>query len=331
MLCVNGTNIALDRRERGSDIDFISHAHSDHTSAAKRSQNILASGETMRLMGRDCSHPASIADRGASLRLLDSGHMLGAKQLCIDDAGGGERVVYTGDFKMQESRTAKRIQAVEADTVIVDATYPEPWLRFDDRGEVESQMQEWARDTLRQGAVLFSAYAMGKAQEVIAILNEIGITPVVSRRISAACGVYRSYGIGLDYASAYDAGSDYESLMGGNFVGITDSRNLDELKRSLGRIHSRRVFTAVATGFAKKFRFGTDAQFALSDHADFAQCVDYIGATGARQVFTYGHSSEELAENLRRAGYPAAPFCRKRGELAPMQVAVARRSGISPS
>ena len=50
MLSLNGINISLDRRESGSDIDFISHAHSDHASAAKASGHILASSQTIQLI-----------------------------------------------------------------------------------------------------------------------------------------------------------------------------------------------------------------------------------------------------------------------------------------
>jgi putative mRNA 3-end processing factor len=309
MLCIGNTNIALDRKESGSDLDFISHAHSDHTAALRASRCVLASSETMQLLGQEGKSYVTLkAGESSTFGLLDSGHMLGAKQLCVDDSTAGKRTVYTGDFKMQESRTTKRIEIASADTVIVDATYPEPWLRFEDRLEIESCLQDWTANKLRHGIVLFSAYAMGKSQELISILNEAGITPVVSRRISAASRVYRNCGVNIAYASAYDEGSDCDSIMKGNFVGITDSRDVRALGHSIGEVHGKRVFTAVATGFAKKFRFDTDAQFALSDHADFKQCVDYIDATGAKSVFTYGHSAAALAENLKKEGYAALPM-----------------------
>jgi Cft2 family RNA processing exonuclease len=309
-------NIALDKRECGSDLDFISHAHSDHTSAVRSSQYIMASSETMQLLGQECKAYATLkVGDNAMFSLLDSGHMLGAKQLRIDNTASGERTVYTGDFKMQESRTTKRLEIVSADTVIVDSTYPEPWMRFDDREEVESCLQDWTKNKLRYGIVMFSAYAMGKSQEIIAILNEIGITPLVSKKISAASRVYRSCGVNIEYASAYESTGDYESITKDNFVGITDSRDMRELSRALSCIYKKRVFTAVATGFAKRFKFDTDAQFALSDHADFKQCVDYVDATEASKVLTYGREAEILAKNLCREGYEAAPLSESREQV----------------
>ncbi len=316
MLCVNNMNIALDRRESGSDLDFISHAHSDHTSAVKSAQYILASDETMQLLGQESrAHSTLKVGDNAQFSMLDSGHMLGAKQLCIDNTESGNRTIYTGDFKMQESRTAKHIEIASADTVIVDSTYPEPDMRFDDRSDVESCLQDWTKSKLNRGIVLFSAYAMGKSQEIIALLNEIGVTPLVSRKISTASRVYRDWGINIEYASAYDADSDYEEIVKDNFVGVTDSRDLRELSGTLGKVHGKRVFTAVATGFAKKFRFDTDVQFALSDHADFKQCTEYIDATGAGRIFTYGHEAEALSRNLQRAGYSAAPMLESRKQV----------------
>ena len=115
-------------------------------------------------------------------------------------------------------------------------------------------------------------------------------------------------GVHLDYSSSYDAESDYDSLIRDNFVGITNSRNLMQLKSGLELTHNKRVYTAVATGFAKIFKFNTDAQFPLSDHADFQQSVEYIEATRARKILTYGPNASSFARNLSRDGYDSIPF-----------------------
>jgi len=308
MLCLNGLSVSLDKRESGSDIDFISHAHSDHTSAAKSSKHVLASDQTVQLMERAYEIDIGEMVENSGIRLLESGHMLGAKQLYMEDTQSNERVVYTGDFQMQKSRTSNPIEVVDADRLIMTSVYPDPGVVFDDKEEVSAVMQQWVGGALKNGIVLFSAYAMGKAQELTALLNEAGIRPVVSRKICRVNEVYESNGIALDYTSAYSEKSDYSELVSGNFVGITERRDVDVLAHELSTVHGKKVSTAVATGFAKVFRFRTDAQFGLSDHADFNQSVEYIEATKAKKVLTYGSNCERFAENLRKKGYDASPF-----------------------
>lgn len=309
MLQTEGYNITLDRKEKGADIDFVSHAHSDHIASVRTSNNILASKETtdlLKVLSSIDQKKATDSFRGT--HMLDAGHILGSKQIVVNDERLGEKVIYTGDFQMQKSRTCKNIQVESADTIIVDSTYPHPKIEFDERGETETAMQMWTEKKLMNGIVLFGAYSLGKAQEIISILNEVNIVPIVSKKISQINKVYTENGVRLDYASEYDENSHYEELRMGNFVGVVEHNLLNKTAMQMRQSGNRQIFTAVATGFAKVFRFGTDAQFPLSDHADFRQAMDYIGQTGAKNVFTYGSNSEILAQNLRNHGQLAHPL-----------------------
>lgn len=312
MIECNKLRISLDRKEMGCDVDFVSHAHTDHLGAIRSSKNVLASTETINLIEQAYNITTQKRANNPELKLIEAGHMLGSRQLYTDDEKSGLRTIYTGDFQIARSKTSNPIKIIDTDVLIMDSTYAESNVRFDDKSEVESAMQDWTRSRLKSGIVLFSAYAMGKAQELIAIFNEIGIKPVVSRKIDRTANVYVKSGIKLDYCSAYNPDSDYESVIRDNFVGITDSRNLAQLKSGLESVRKRNVYTAVATGFAKRFKFNTDAQFPLSDHADFKQSIDYIEATGAKRVLTYGPNAPEFASNLRASGYNSSAF----GEFA---------------
>ncbi len=309
MISSNNLRISLDRKESGADIDFISHAHTDHIAAAKSSKSVLASTQTLQLIEQ--VHSITLAqgrNEREGFRLIEAGHMLGSRQLCIENEDSGKRIIYTGDFQTVSSKTSKPIEILDADTLIMDSTYEDPSIRFDDKDEVETAIQHWARGRLEEGIVIFGAYALGKAQELIAILNEAGIRPVVSKKIGRVSGVYTNNNIKLEYSSAEEHEGDYEDALRGNFVGITETRDLQTIKAGLATAHGKRVFTAVATGFAKVFRFNTDAQFPLSDHADFSQSIEYIEATGAREVVTYGSNASAFARNLGQKGYNSTPF-----------------------
>ena len=307
MIYLDEYAISLDRKEHDSDIDFISHAHSDHISAAKSSDEVIASAETAQLLSRAKRINIRACQKKINgIRLLDSGHMLGSKQIRIEHADG-QTVTYTGDFALQKHFTCKPIEILETETLIIDSTYSSPEIRFDPKKEVEAAMELWSNRKVNQGIVLFGVHAMGKAQEVTKILNNAGLVPFVTDGIASVNRVYQANGVDLDYLAGLNADGEPREG-GGNFVGIVETHKLDDMAGALVRNTGRRVFRAAATGFAKMFRFNTDVQFPLSDHADFRQSVYYIEASNPKKILTYGSNSETFAMNLNRAGYNAEPF-----------------------
>ncbi len=308
MIFLDEYAISLDRRERNSNIDFISHAHSDHTSAAKSSKSVIASSETAQLLKSiNGIELKRYEGRMKGIKLLDSGHILGSKQVRIESDNNGT-ITYTGDYMLQRSSTCRPIEILETDTLIIDSTYCSPEIVFGNRKETELNMQKWVETKQDKGIVLFGVSAAGKAQEITKTLNEIGVVPVTSRKISGINRVYKESGVDLKYVSAYDSIDDYEAVLRGNFVGVVESHKLDDLAVMLSKVHRKRVYRAVATGFANVFRFNTDVQFSLSDHADFRQGTYYIEAANPKRILTYGSNAEVFANNLSRKGYNAEPF-----------------------
>lgn len=301
-------SISLDRRIKNAEIDFISHAHSDHISAAKSSKNALLSSATMELI--NAAYGINVSSRRTEgiegVRLISAGHILGSRQLVIEGNDGTGKTIYSGDFQMDKSSVSEPIEIEGAETLIIDSTYPHYGLRFDEREVIENKIARWTVRKMEEGIVLFGAYAIGKAQELISILNRYGVRPVVSKKISRVNEVYKRHGIRLEYFSAFD-GADHESAVRGNFVGITEKR-ISILKPILKRIHGKEVFSAVATGFSKLYNLGADAQFDLSDHADFYQRIEYIERVAPRRIFTYGSNAKVLAANLVKAGYKASEY-----------------------
>ncbi|MGC8648143.1 MAG: hypothetical protein ACP5SJ_01430 [Candidatus Micrarchaeia archaeon] len=306
---IEQVEISLDTRAKGADMDFISHAHTDHISAAKASKRILASRQTERLLEKVYSIKINGKEATGSknIKMLSAGHILGSRQLLIDDESEGNRILYSGDFQIETPIATEHIETARADTLILDSTYPQLGLKFDPKEEVGDALAKWVENRLDKGIVLISAYAIGKSQELIKLLNEHGLVPIVSSKISKASGVYNEYGEGLKFFSAFGEGEDYESELKRNFIGITE-KNISELAAKLSSIYRKKIFTAVATGFSKLYKFDTDAQFAISDHADFYQRLEYIDRVSPKSIFTYGKEAEILAENLRKAGYNAMPY-----------------------
>ncbi|MFP3215317.1 MAG: MBL fold metallo-hydrolase [Candidatus Micrarchaeota archaeon] len=299
--------IALDTSDKSADLNFISHAHADHIRGAKKNAYVIASNETHNLIKVRNGIELNIKPIPNNFKLLDAGHILGSKQLFIESSLGYS-ILYTGDYQLQESCVAKKIEAKEADILIIDSTYPYLNVKFDERSEVEDAIKKYVLMKLEKGIVLLGAYALGKAQELIKILNSAGIIPVVDKKISGINKVYSNFGISLEYASIYDDEEAFNNIVKHNFVGVVSLKDLRELAEKMSIAYSKKVFTGVATGFAKLFRFNTDVQFPLSDHADIYQAANYIDLVGAKVVYTYGSNPKLMASNLKRLGYEAMPF-----------------------
>lgn len=315
---IDNYDIELDLGHTVSNLNFVSHAHSDHTNRAKKGASILASLETKELIMARKGIKIELSEKPVNIDLLDSGHILGSKQLFIDSPEFGYSVVYTGDYQMQESPTARKIEVKQADVAILDSTYPDPNMVFEDRSEVIDTIQYYVNNKVERGIVIFGAYSLGKAQELVKIMNQIGIVPAVSKGISKLNSVYNKFGITLDYASVYESEEKFDKLIKNNFVGIVETQRLNELGAKLSAIYNRRVFTAVATGWAKSYKFGTDVQFALSDHADFKQSLDYLQRTDPKVVYAVGKEAKMMANNLSKFGYKSSAMEKSADFAKPM-------------
>ncbi|XP_039259964.2 cleavage and polyadenylation specificity factor subunit 3-like [Styela clava] len=100
-----------------------------------------------------------------------AGHVLGAAMFMIEIAG--VKVLYTGDFSREEDRhlMAAEIPAVKPDVLIMESTYGthihEP------REERESRFTGTIHDIVnRGGRCLIPVFALGRAQELLLILDE---------------------------------------------------------------------------------------------------------------------------------------------------------------
>lgn len=305
-LVLGDFRVALDSSDKSANVNFVSHAHTDHMAGLRKNRKALASVITKDLIECRSELKVELAEEPDCVDLLDAGHILGSKQLYVENDLYGYSVVYSGDYQMSQPLIAEKIQIRQADVLIMDSTYPDPKVVFEESGEVATAIQHYARMKLEKGIVLFGAHIIGRAQELIHILNEVGIDPLVDERICRANEVYGKHGVRLSYQQADLSGGDLKGR--GNFVAIAEQPKLAQISERLKAECPRRVFTAIATGLAKSFRFGTDVQFALSDHADFSQAVDYINACGPKIVLTFGQRADVFAKNLSLKGYNARPL-----------------------
>ncbi len=112
--------------------------------------------------------------KNSSLEFFDAGHIIGSAmaKLCFD----GKTFLYTGDFKKEETRLFKgaNLKVGNVDYLLIESTYGD--RNHPPRKETEKLFVEEVQDTIdRGGWALVPAFAVGRSQEIIDILNEYKI------------------------------------------------------------------------------------------------------------------------------------------------------------
>lgn len=285
-----GLSISLDS-PRG-DVSFLSHAHSDHASGMKKQRKVICSEATFDLAGL-CSEIVSVP--GA--RMVDAGHIFGSRQLVAEE--DGKKTVYTGDISLHRNIFGNSAAIEQCDRLIIEATYGgSPEYDFPELSEVYAEISSWVKAN-ESSNLIIGAYEMGKAQELVKVLNEYcALAPIVTRKTERFCSIFERHGVKLDRVPV---GSDEaEEAMSRRFVAIVPMRHAKRyFAHRLSDAFGRKTLCAVATGWALAYRFDADAAFPLSDHADFNGLLTYIRGSGAREIEFFAGDGGRLLSALK--------------------------------
>lgn len=296
-------DLAIDVRRRQPRA-FVSHAHTDHMA---RHQYALCTPQTAALyqfrMGPRLTHEMpycrTIEWGGLRLTTYPSGHCLGSAMLLAED--GRQRLLYTGDFKLGESATAKRAQLPQAEILIIESTYGRPDYRWPPRQEVLGQLFELVRKTLEcEATPVIEAYAMGKAQEVTRLLTAEGFAVLQHPAVYQVSRIYESLGVDLGRYGRYEGRVEPPDVL----VVPPRKHAADKLRRQV-----RLAVTGWAQDEGAKYRLGVDHAIPLSDHADYDELWEAVGRVNPRQVYCT-HGSESFVQRLCEAGFDAHPLGR---------------------
>jgi Cft2 family RNA processing exonuclease len=124
---------------------------------------------------RECDWASEDCEIAVSptLQLVNAGHALGAAGVMV--RGKQETLFYTGDvcFHDQTILKAARFEDIKADVLIMETTRgnrePQPGFRRD--AEIERLGNAIKRTLDRGGAVLLPVFALGRTQEILAVLS----------------------------------------------------------------------------------------------------------------------------------------------------------------
>ena len=109
------------------------------------------------------------------LTLHNAGHILGSAMAHLHIGDGQHNMVYTGDFKYEQSRlleaAANRFPRIE--TLVMESTYGGHEDVQPSRNRAEKELVKTIYSTLRRGGkILIPVFAVGRAQELMIVLEE---------------------------------------------------------------------------------------------------------------------------------------------------------------
>jgi DNA ligase-1 len=283
---------------------FVSHAHSDHIAPH---DEIIVSERTARLMqarmpGERREHVLNFGEkttiRGLAITLVPAGHIFGSAQFFLETESGS--LLYTGDFKLRQGRSAEPAEWRHADTLIMETTFGLPRYRFPPNEEIIAQIVAFCRDALESGAVpVLLGYSLGKAQEILCALSGAGLKPMLHGTVHRMTRIYEQFGQEFCEYERYNA----RDVAGKVLIcppNVTRSRMLEKIKEKR---------TAMISGWAVEpnaiYRYQVDAAFPLSDHADYTDLIRYVELVKPDRVLTLHGFAAEFARDLRERGIEA--------------------------
>jgi putative mRNA 3-end processing factor len=294
------------------DRAVITHAHSDHARSGSARYLVAAPGLMLarRRLGSDTElvplqYGKSIAHNGVGISFHPAGHILGSAQVRIEHRG--EVWVASGDYKIDEDPTCAPFEPVRCHTFITEATFGLPIYRWPSASTVFDEINDWWRRNQAAGkaSVLF-AYALGKAQRLVAGVDA-SIGPIFAHGAVQDVNVlYRASGVPLPethYAGEAPRGTDWSRAL---IIAPTSARDTPWLRR-FGRLSD-----GFASGWMRvrgqRRRISVDRGFVLSDHVDWPRLMSAIRETGAERVFvTHGYTAV-VARWLSEQGLEAYPL-----------------------
>ena len=307
LILLEDFSFSIDPQSKIAEGDFIliSHAHSDHIAGFSSKKPKLASYLTVKLieaLTRRKSRniiPAFLPSQrfnlaGLEIETYNAGHILGSLQFHFRRRT--TTLTYTGDFNLESTLITKAAKPIECDELIIDATYGHPEINFPPREIIYNEIADFIEKAIKnEQPPAFYAYPIGKAQELIALINKyLNLEVIIDGEISRVNKVYKANGYEFKTIKLKSKEAS-ESLKSGSLPIIVSNKN--RLKSQ----EKYNVVKAIATGLAAIWPFKNYYKaFPLSNHSDFKETIQYIEQAKPKQIYTVGYHAQSLAEWIKR-------------------------------
>ena len=275
---------------------LVTHGHADHARGGHG--QTVATPETLAIMElryatRDGATPVSYGETlvlkgGVEATFIPAGHVLGSAQILLEHAR--ERVIVTGDYKRRTDPTCPPFEVTACDIFITEATFGLPVFTHPPIAEEMARLTD-ALEAHPERCVLVGAYALGKAQRVIAELRAAGHRDPIYLHgaLEKMCRLYEEFGVDLgDLRLVSDHSKDD---MRGAVVMCPPSALNDRWSRRLPD-----PITAMASGWMRvrqrARQRNVELPLVISDHADWGELTRTIEEVNPAETWIT-HGREE--------------------------------------
>lgn len=262
------------------DLALVTHGHADHARGGHL--RTIATPETLAIMRlRYQTEVGATAVRygetielngGVSATFQPAGHVLGSAQILLEYAG--ERVLVSGDYKRRFDPTCPPFVVTPCDVFITEATFGLPVFKHPPIEQEVARLLA-ARAAHPQRCVLVGAYALGKAQRLIAELRRAGYAAPIFLHgaLEKMCELYTEHGVEL--GALRSATSASRADLAGQIVMAPPGALNDRWARRLPD-----PITAMASGWMqirqRARQRNIELPLIISDHADWTELTQTI-------------------------------------------------------
>lgn len=268
----------------------VSHAHGDH--AVGGSQNVYCTSATESFMKHRYRKFAAVdfhtktyhqtfKIKEVSITFYSAGHILGSAQVLMEYKG--VKYLYTGDYKIELDTTCEAFEFIKADVLITESTFANPDTKHPDAKIEISKLNS------TNSNIMLGAYALGKSQRIIQLINDHCPTKniMVHHSIMPFVKIYEDYGMSLGKYKMYD-----RKVMKTNQehqVYIVPPMVFHSYHKAIN------VVRAFASGW-KNLQQQNGIALYISDHADWAAILETIDRVQPQQVWTLHGDGRRLKE-----------------------------------
>jgi putative mRNA 3-end processing factor len=215
-------------------------------------------------------------------------------------------IVVSGDYKREADPTCLPFEPIACDIFISEATFGLPVFRHSNSmGEIEKLLA--SRALFPERAHLVGAYALGKAQRVIALLRKAGYDQPIYLHgaMEKITSFYQAEGIALGETRKVSAAD--RAHLGGEIIICPPSTLQDLWSRKFPD-----PVACFASGWmrvrARARQRGVELPLVISDHADWDALCATVRDTGCSKLLVTHGEAEALVHWATTQGIAAEPL-----------------------
>ena len=290
----------------------VTHAHSDHAYRGHGRYLVTRQGEKLARIRLDPESKIASQDYGKTttvdgvkLSFHPAGHILGSAQVRVEYKG--EVWVISGDYKLTPDPTCAPFEPIKCHHFITEATFGLPIYRWPPQEQIFGEMNSWWQRNIEKGkASVVFAYALGKAQRVMAGVDSNLGRIFTHGSVERLTDAYRETGVDLPPTTYAGSVTNKKEFAGALIIAPPSAQASTWLRR----------FGTQSTGFASGWMMvrgarrqrAVDRGFILSDHADWPELLTAIKQTEAETVYVTHGFAREVVRYLKEIGMNAVPL-----------------------